>query len=352
MELDHERQLNRLETWKAEERTYSTYVATINRLLGLDPADFDPGKFNMEDLIPRRSLGEANSIRDLQHYIAGPAATGLAVASDGSLDWERSFRYVDYFPALSAISVRNNVQKGVGPQPVDFIAVKAGIKNDALWLWRDPDHQALILTRHNPAGTLELRYLPVARLSQDEWGDVHYDTPAWGAGFPLQLFEDPLLNVPESERARWLGDWHEEREWLNAVHRTKYSNGIIGLVEELLSEPVPSRYLERKRELRHADMLVMSNDHWNFNVRGFNPGGNHGSFFRISTHSVLLAAGGADTGIPRGLRVETPYDSLSFVPTILDLIGKPEASLPGPVIRELLGLGKDTGRGPVLPAIE
>ena len=83
-------------------------------------------------------------------------------------------------------------------------------------------------------------------------------------------------------------------------------------------------------------MLVFANDHWNFNVRGFNPGGNHGSFLRISTHSVLLAAGGDDTRIPRGLRVATPYDSLSFVPTILTLIGKPEASLPGPVIRELL----------------
>ena len=81
---------------------------------------------------------------------------------------------------------------------------------------------------------------------------------------------------------------------------------------------------------------MLANDHWNFNVRGFNPGGNHGSFFRISTHSVLLFAGGKDTGIPAGLRIETPYDSLSFVPTILTLMGRPEPDLPGPVIRELV----------------
>jgi len=31
--------------------------------------------------------------------------------------------------------------------------------------------------------------------------------------------------------------------------------------------------------------------------------------------ATLLFAGGKDTGIPAGLRVETPYDSLSFVPT-------------------------------------
>ncbi len=80
----------------------------------------------------------------------------------------------------------------------------------------------------------------------------------------------------------------------------------------------------------------MANDHWNFNVRGFNPGGNHGSFLRQSTHSVLLFAGGKDTGIPLGMRVETPYDSLSFVPTILTLMGRPEPDLPGPIIRELM----------------
>ena len=38
--------------------------------------------------------------------------------------------------------------------------------------------------------------------------------------------------------------------------------------------------------------MVVASDHWNFDVRGFNPGGNHGSFLRISTHSTLMFAGG------------------------------------------------------------
>ena len=71
LDLESKRHAQRLETWKTEERTYSAYVATMRRLLSLDPADFDPGKFNTEDLIPRRSLGEPNSIADLQHYAAG-----------------------------------------------------------------------------------------------------------------------------------------------------------------------------------------------------------------------------------------------------------------------------------------
>ncbi|HEV8145852.1 MAG TPA: hypothetical protein VGP79_05710, partial [Bryobacteraceae bacterium] len=123
--------------------------------------------------------------------------------------------------------------------------------------------------------------------------------------------------------------------WLNAVHRTKYSNGIIGVVEAMLTGPREGdRFENRKRRLRLPDFVIFARDHWNFNVRGFNPGGNHGSFLRVSTHSVLMLAGGAATGVPRGARVATPYDSLSFVPTILSLMGMPDASLPGPVIVE------------------
>jgi hypothetical protein len=96
--------------------------------------------------------------------------------------------------------------------------------------------------------------------------------------------------------------------------------------------------------------MIFANNHWNFDVRGFNPGGNHGSLFRISTHSTLMFAGGDNTGIPRGLAVTEPYDSLSVVPTVLALTGRigsdnqPDDSLskrgffkfPGRVITEVV----------------
>jgi hypothetical protein len=330
-DLEVKRQIRRLDRMKSEERTYSAYVAPMQRLLSLDPADFDPGKFNIEDLVPRRSLGEPNTICDLQQYVAGPSKGGLAAADDGSLDLDRSFRHVDYFAVLSAIRVRNNVQKDVGPQPVDFIAVPA---KDAIWLRRGEDRQALIFTRHDASGKLELRYTPVAHLTQDQDGELRYDRAGWSAGFPLEIFEDPMFNA-EGDRAQWLDQWHSDEEWLKAVHRTRYSNGIIGIVEALMRDRVASPYLERKRELRSFDMIVFAADHWNFNVRGFNPGGNHGSFLRASTHSTLMFAGGEGTGVPRSLRIAAPYDSLSLVPTILTLLGKPDVTLPGPVISEI-----------------
>ena len=103
--------------------------------------------------------------------------------------------------------------------------------------------------------------------------------------------------------------------------------------------------------MTEADLLILANNHWNFDVRGFNPGGNHGSFFRVSTNSTLMIAGGAKTGIRRSFVVSEPYDSLSFAPTILNLTGKtdddgnptPELRargfhrFPGRVISEITG---------------
>src|SRR5262249_14360074 len=141
----------------------------------------------------------------------------------------------------------------------------------------------------------------------------------------------------------WLDQWHPEPAWFEVVHRTRYSNGIIGLVETLLDfdldvadHALDDTFRLHKRRQRRVDMIVFASPRWNFNARGFNPGGNHGSLLRASTRSVLLVAGGKETGIPRGLRVAEPYDSLSFVPTILTLVGRPEADLPGPIIRELM----------------
>ncbi|MBZ5635422.1 MAG: alkaline phosphatase family protein [Acidobacteriia bacterium] len=326
LDKDARREAVQLASWRAERKAYAEYVAVIWRLLDLTAADFDPGKFKMAELIPAKSLGPPNSPSDLRHYVTGRAPGGLELREDGSLDWDRSFVTVDYFSAFRSISVRNNVQPGLAPKPVDFIAVRIPDRN-AVLVWRDDAHQALILARGG-----QLRYMPV---------NENLQPVEWKPGLPLELLEDPQLGVPPGDREIWLSQWHDERSWLEAVHRTRYSNGIIGLTEELLDSPsapgdVLDRYGQRKRDLRRTDLLVLANDHWNFNVRGFNPGGNHGSFFRESTHSVLLFAGGKDTGLPAGLRVETPYDSLSLVPTILQLMGRPEPDLPGPVIRELV----------------
>jgi hypothetical protein len=43
----------------------------------------------------------------------------------------------------------------------------------------------------------------------------------------------------------------------------------------------------------------------------------------------------AGAGVPAGLRIEEPYDSLNFVPTVLALLGQPTAGYPAAPIPEL-----------------
>jgi hypothetical protein len=336
--------------WTEQQKAYSAYVATMRNLLSLRPESFDPFKLRIAEVIPEDSMGQRNSIHDLQNYVVGPASAGLVLQSDGSLDLERSFLRVNYLTLIQEQNVRNNVQQGITNRPVDFIATRiprAALAptlsqdlqpdDDVVWLYGGPNRQALVLPRGEAQGQLRLRYLPIAHLTQDDEGVIHFDLVPWQQGLPLRLLDDPRLDVPLDARVAWLNEWHTDVEWLHAVHKTQYSNGLIGLHEQFTLFPAPGtdvnaaglsdddrllhRLRRRQRRLVETDMLILANNHWNFDVRGFNPGGNHGSFFRISTHATLMLAGGEGTGVPRGLAVSEPYDSLSVTPTILALTG-------------------------------
>ena len=339
LDKDGRRLAIQVESWRTEARHYSDFADKVAKLLSLRPADFDKHRWQPEELIPQHAMGDINTVHDLQNYVIGPRAAA-------------GFETVNYFSLLANLSVRNNVQTGVGSHPVDFVAMRIQNPEDArgepaVWLYCSEDRQAIIFSRHQ-GGNLELRYQPERRLRQDANGAITFDATEFAAGFPLRLWEDPALAIAGEDRARWLSGWHGEQDWFRAVHKTAYSNGIIALHEQFLGESEPqdlegdalllARFNARRRRLADPDFLIFASDHWNFNVRGFNPGGNHGSFRRISSHSVLMLAGGEQTGIPHGEVIEEPYDSLSFVPTMLDLLQRySEAErLPGKPIRELL----------------
>ena len=145
-----------LDSWREQERTYSAYTRALSKLLTLEPNDFDHHRLTAEELIPKRAMGDPNSVHDLENYVAGPAAGGLVLAPDGSLDFARSFERVNYPPLLASLSVRNNVQAAVGSHPMDFLAMtipKAAfsfpdndkLTEDPIWLYASEDKQALIL---------------------------------------------------------------------------------------------------------------------------------------------------------------------------------------------------------------
>jgi len=338
-----------LDRWQGQEKRYGEYARILSNLLAINRQNFDPPKLKMADLIAKNAMGERNSIHQLQKYIVGIRPAGLVLKPDGSLDMERSFVTVDYFSLLHEVSVRNNVQPGVASRPVDMIATRISsdlvlpllpermLNPDVVWVYGGSDKQALILARDDDSGGLSFRYLPVKHLTQDAAGRLQFEVVPWQPGLPLHIFEDERLAIPKTDREAWLNGWHTEVEWLRALHKTEYSNGLVGLHEELARHPIERlaldepgissderlarRLLKRQRELIETDLLLVANNHWNFDVRGFNPGGNHGSFFRVSTHSTFMLAGGEKTHVPQAAVIEEPYDSLSFVPTMLALTG-------------------------------
>lgn len=346
---DHKKRvLAQLERWISQDKAFAEYVRTLINLLGLSREDFVPSRIKIEDVIAKHAMGNRNSVYELQNYVMGMNAAGLQVRPDGSLDLERSFQRVNYFDLLHRIAIRNNVQPQVSNKPIDMIVTRipsalvaaqlgeSDLTSDVVLVYGGAERQAFIMGREGANGLFSFRYQPVKNLHQDASGQIRFETAAWEPGFPLHLFEDPELNVAPDRRQAWLSEWHTDLEWLQATHRTKYSIGVTGLYEEiarhenpfLIDEPSLSqeerrmrRFARRLRDLTETDLLLMANDHWNFDVRGFNPGGNHGSFFRISTHSTLMFAGGERTGIPMAVRVDQPYDSLSFAPTVLALTG-------------------------------
>jgi len=371
--------------WTEMQARYTAHIAMMRNLLSLHPETLQPSKVKIESLIPRNAMGQRNTVYDLQNYVVGLAPAGLGLNSDGSLDLERSFVRLNYFELLKGQKVRNNVQDGISNQPVDFVATRIPRESiapalsadlqpddDVVWLNGGRDRQALLLARSEASGELRLRYLPIANLTQDSQGAIRFERIDWQTGLPLRMFEDSRLNLPANDRVTWLNDWHTDIEWLRVLHKTQYSNALIGLHEQFTLFPAPATdadasglsqderllrsFRRRQRRMAETDVQIVANNHWNFDVRGFNPGGNHGSFFRISTQSTLMLAGGERTGIPRGLAVTEPYDSLSVVPTVLALTGnlqsdnRPGESLskrgfvkfPGRVITEVTG--KDFGR--------
>ena len=355
---------------------YRKYVVTLRNLLKLDRNNFKPSSLKIEELIAPGSMGRSNSIFQMQNYVAGLRTAGMA-AGPGGLDFEKSFETVNYFQLLKQQSIRSNTQPKVSNKPIDFIAIRVPLENivselpddlrpndNPVWLYGGEDKQALILSRETESGNISLRYLPVSGLKQDANGKLSFKIEEIAEGFPLKIFEDPDVSIPVDQRAAWLREWHTEIEWLHATHRGKYSNAVIGLNEQLDEHPVfddnePNltsdeklirRFRNRQRQLTESDMLILANDHWNFDIRGFNPGGNHGSFFRVSTHATFMLAGGSKTGIPKGLEIDEPYDSLAVMPTILRLMGRvdldnrPDPELykmgyrrfPGRVVNEVL----------------
>jgi len=374
----------RLKNLQEYHRQYDEYRRRLATLLSLRRETFALSTVKVEDLIRPRTFGPRNSIYQLQNYVVGLSERGITLGADGRLDEEASFRRINYLTLLTSHKVLNNVQLGVSPHPVDFLAISIPYEaiasavrgtdldtgEDVIWLYGSEEHQALLVARgrRSPTDRPWLKYVPIARLRQSADGTITFDRIPVQANLPLRLWEDPHLAV-EGDRAAWFEAFHSDTEWIAATHRTAYAIAVVALHEYFdttylrVLDPQPNdrpdevllkRFTRRRRLNSRHDLEVFANDLWNFNIRDFNPGGNHGGLRRRSTHSVLMMWGGPSLALKAGYRVTTPYDSLMVVPTLMELLGitrggvLPEdlrrrgfRSFPGPIAWEIFSERSD-----------
>lgn len=323
------------ENFELYANSYRRYSRALHLLLGIQRPDFDFAKMRIEDFIPPHSLGPRNTAGDLLAY-------PVALNPDGS------FLTIDYPELLASQKVRNNVQPGISPQPVDFMAhripyaeisgsLKAAgldIAQDVVWLYGDRQHQAFLLLELSPDGTRRLRYVPVRNVHSPKAGQVAFEVANFEEGFPLHLWEDSSF-VVNGSRLQFLENFHTEAEWRQALASTRYALSVTGLYA-LLERPdryyetfktqseddrLVERFYNRSRNHTEPDLHILASDGWNFDVKGFNPGGNHGSLFQKSLRSTLMFWGGDHINIARGKAVDEPYDTLSFLPTLFEAAG-------------------------------
>jgi hypothetical protein len=202
--------------WTGQGQSYGEYGRILANLLALRKESFNAPKLKIDTVIPRRAMGEHNTVHQLQNYVAGIAPNGLVLSSNGALDIEKSFVHINYFSLLHGLTVRNNVQPGVANHPVDLIGVRipaelvkpliaeTDIGPDVVWVSAGTEQQALILAREDGHGQLSFRYVPIKNLKQDQGGRLHFEPAPWRAGLPLQIFEDEQLEVPGQNSEAWL----------------------------------------------------------------------------------------------------------------------------------------------------
>jgi hypothetical protein len=66
-----------LDKWQNEQREYGEYARVLHNLLSLPSEAFAPTKVKISEVIPKQAMGDANTIYELQNYVAGLGPNGF-----------------------------------------------------------------------------------------------------------------------------------------------------------------------------------------------------------------------------------------------------------------------------------
>jgi len=350
---------------KNEAERDAPQLKTLSRLAELCQAE-DPVAWLVEnhpaipELIPKKYLGQRNSVYQLTHYTIG-LDDNLAWVEQ-TVDPQGRTVPMDYISMLSNYRAPNP-PPSYEPNPMDLIVkslpveplraalVKRGWLDQGMelrqvnWVVSTAKHnlrkggEALVLE----AADGRIRYLPILHLQQKAEGTFsfaphnHLD--------PLGLFYDAAFRSPSGEPAfTWLERFHTPQEWLEAAHDTYFSaapviiGDIAGVhVESFIDDPQFQRLLNgfptqeaRAQYLRglkwkyvsnQPDLLLWSSYLWNFSSKNHTPGGGHGGLTPLVTRTSLLLWGGKDFRLPAGHAIREFGTTLDIAPTLAQVLG-------------------------------
>ncbi len=381
-----------------EQELDAAQLRALSRLAALCQAEdplawLEKNKPAISDLIPKRYFGPRNSLYQLTHYTLG---------LDDNLNWVESTVSprgervpMDYIEVLSGWT-EPNPPLSHEPNPVDLMVrslpvepVQAALVERG-WLNSDIELKQVIwivstaprnLRRGGQALLLEaadgrLRYLPVEGLQETSEGRFTFE-PANELD-PLGLLYDEGFDNGGVPGFWWLREFHEGREWIRAVHNTRYAIAplvfadIAGFHAEPFmdnaefqaalagfpSEQDKQRYLRGLRwkyRSQRPDLLLWSSYLWNFSSKSQTSGGSHGGLPGAVSRTSFLLWGGRVFHLPVGATIEEPVTTLDIAPTLMRLVGlldsdnrvvrqpgavreRPFLPLPG---RVLIGPGSD-----------
>src|SRR6185369_11429813 len=73
-----------LDRWQMERKEYGDYAQSLQNLLSLSVSSelFSPSKIKIADVIPKMSMGDRNTIHELQNYVVGLGPNGIVTNAD------------------------------------------------------------------------------------------------------------------------------------------------------------------------------------------------------------------------------------------------------------------------------
>jgi len=230
-----------------------------------------------------------NTLYELEHYGRGPNRTRVNLIQELlNINLEAQNR----FPAQ------------VDPYPVDLAFVK--LSEELIYVIRQGGAEALIQIEHKD-GKPRYLYRPVQNVHQDQSGKLTYNESF--TTDPFGYLTHPKFH--SSDPLKFIGEYHNDQEWLDASYETDYPDAIPAIAHALMWKPE----LAHLAKSQDPDLWISATPGWNFRIENIN-GADHGAILKDAMRCTLMFSG---PNIRKGVD-PAPHRLIDVTPTLLQLL--------------------------------